>query len=55
MKNKPTAKVEKTPEGLAQFLFTAMAVQHKAQNLSRRFNKTEWINAMSKALVAQTA
>jgi hypothetical protein len=55
MKNAPTKPVVQNPEELAQYLFTAMQLEHSARKLSRKFNKTEWVNAMTKALVSQTA
>jgi hypothetical protein len=55
MKNKPKNTVVSQPEGIADFLFNAMKIEHSAQKLSRKFTKTEWINAMTKALQAQTA
>jgi hypothetical protein len=54
MKKAPTKPVVQNPEGLAEYLFIAMCLEHSAQKLSRKFNKTEWVNAMTKALVSQT-
>jgi hypothetical protein len=55
MKKAHTKQTVRNPEGLSEYLFTAMCLEHSAQKLSRKFNKTEWINAMTKALLSQTA